>query len=193
MVDYCAVVEGLLFIKGDEGTTLEEIAYCLEISVNDAESYIIALMDKYSADEYGLEVNKIGDRYRFLTKKKYASYYERILENPITQKLSNAALETLAIVAYKQPVTRAQVSEIRGVNSEGIMRTLQARELIDEAGFLDTVGKPIIYKTTTEFLNLFNLSSIDDLPSIEDFNIEEEIEHNLFELRYSEENTNDQD
>ncbi len=188
MIDYTHIIEGLLFIKGDEGTSVAEVAYCLEVSENDAQAYIEIVKEKYESNDFGLEVNKLGDKYRFLTKKEYASYYGRILENPITQKLSNAALETLAIIAYKQPITRAQVSEIRGVNCEGIMKNLQARNLIVEAGVLETVGKPIIYNTTTEFLDLFNLSSIEELPSIDDFSIEEEFEHNLFELRYQEEN-----
>ncbi len=192
MVNFVAIIEGLLFLKGDEGASIDEICYCLEVSKNDVDSYIEQLKTKYEAEESGIYLQKLNNNYRLMTKSEFAPYYSKILENPITQKLSNAALETLAIIAYKQPITRAQVSEIRGVNSDGIMKSLNARNLIFESGILDAVGKPILYKTTTEFLDLFNLSSLDELPSIDNFTVEDEVEYGLFDLRFKEETSEEE-
>ncbi len=187
MHNYVAVLEGLLFLKGDEGATIKEICYCLSISNKEAISYVEQLSAKYDEATSGIYLKQLNDRYRLMTKKEFAPYYNKILENPITQKLSDAALETLAIVAYKQPVTRSQVSEIRGVSCDAIMKSLTLRGLIKEDGFLDTVGKPILFKTTDDFLDLFDLSSLDELPSISDFAIDDEVEYGLFDLRYNEE------
>ncbi|MFV0498662.1 MAG: SMC-Scp complex subunit ScpB [Bacilli bacterium] len=192
MKDNIAIIEGLLFLKGDEGATLKEIEYCLELSGKEIVSYIEQLVLKYDKSNSGIYLKKIGDVYRIMTKPEFSCYYSKILENPITQKLSNAALETLAIIAYKQPVTRVEVSDIRGVNSDGIMKSLVIRELICEAGILDTVGKPILYKTTKDFLDLFNLSSLEELPAIEDFLIDENVEYGLFDLRFKEEEGSDE-
>ncbi len=192
MVNYIAVIEGLLFLKGDEGASLEEICYCLEVSSNEVTSYLEQLKLKYESETSGIYLQKLNDRYRLMTKPEFSTYYSKILENPITQKLSNAALETLAIIAYKQPVTRAEVSEIRGVNSDGIMKSLSARGLIYESGILEAIGKPILYKTTEDFLDLFNLSHLDELPSIDNFLVDEEVEYGLFDLRFKEEESTDE-
>lgn len=184
MVNYVAIIEGLLFLKGDEGASIEEICYCLDVGENEVNAYLEQLKLKYESDESGIYLNKLNDKYRLMTKSDFATYYSKILENPITQKLSNAALETLAIIAYKQPVTRAEVSEIRGVNSDGIMKSLSARDLIYESGVLDAVGKPILYKTTDGFLDLFNLSDLGELPSIDSFVVDDEVEYGLFDLRF---------
>ncbi len=187
MNSFIAILEGLFFLKGDEGASVKEICYCLGVSSNEAHAYIEQLKTKYTSEDSGIYLAKLDDRYRLMTKKEQAPYYQKILENPITQKLSNAALETLAIIAYKQPVTRAEVSDIRGVNSEGIMKSLAARDLIMESGTLDTVGKPILYTTTSDFLDLFNLSDIEELPNIKEFEIDDEVEYGLFDLRFNEE------
>lgn len=186
MVNYTAVIEGLLFLKGDEGATVDEICYCLETSENETIAYLEQLKLKYENEDSGLDVNTIEDKYRIVTKKQFAPYYNKILENPITQKLSNAALEVLAIIAYKQPITRAQIGEIRGVNSDNVVKSLCARDLLKEAGTLDVIGKPLLYETTSGFLDLFNLKSLEDLPSFDNFTLDEEVEHGLFDLRFSE-------
>ncbi len=193
MVNYIAVIEGLLFLKGDEGASIKEICYCLDVGEHEVESYIEQLSDKYKAETSGIYLHKLNENYRLMTKSDFAPYYSKILENPITQKLSNAALETLAIIAYKQPITRAEVSEIRGVNSDGIIKSLSARNLIFESGILDTVGKPILYNTTNDFLDLFNLSTLDELPSIDNFLVDDEVEYGLFDLRFNEENQKAED
>lgn len=187
MVNYIAVIEGLLFLKGDEGASIQEICYCLEVGEAEVVAYIEQLKNKYAKEDSGLCLHMLNENYRIMTKSDFATYYSKILENPITQKLSNAALETLAIIAYKQPITRAEVSDIRGVNSDGIMKSLAARNLIYESGVLDAVGKPILYNTTNEFLDLFNLSDLDELPSIDNFLVDDEVEYGLFDLRFNEE------
>lgn len=193
MHNYVAILEGLLFLKGDEGASIKEICYCLSISNKEAVSYIEQLKVKYESQDSGIYLNMLSDRYRLMTKKDFAPYYNKILENPITQKLSNAALETIAIIAYKQPITRSQVAEIRGVNCDGIMKSLLARGLIEEDGILDAVGKPVLFKTTEEFLDLFNLSKVEDLPDISEFEIDDEVEYGLFDLRYNEEDVQTKD
>ncbi len=187
MVD---VLESLLFVRGDEGLDVEQIAAVLEIN----EEQTLVLLKNYEnsliSNERGIILKKVGDSYRLVSKPSNSIYLKKMYENPIVQKLSQAALETLAIIAYKQPVTRVEVSEIRGVNCDSMMKNLVSKALIKECGVLDVVGKPLLYETTEEFLDLFNLESIEDLPPMENFKIEEE-EYNLFELRYREKEQDD--
>ena len=186
-----AVLEGLLFVVGEDGLTLNQIEEVLEVDEETSKSLIMELKKDYEDDSRGLRIDFLGNRFKITTKFEHKEYYQKLIENPETNFLSQAALETLAIIAYNEPVTRIQVDNIRGVGTTSIMRKLVAKGFIKEAGRSDIPGRPILYETTHEFLDYFGLSSIDDLPSIEDImkNVsEEEIDENkdLYTSKYTE-------
>ena len=180
-----AIIEGLLFVVGDDGLTIEQIKDILSIDDNKAMSLITDLMNEYESETRGIRINFLGNTFKLTTKKEHCDYYQKLIESPYTNTLSQAALETLAIVAYNEPITRLMVTDIRGVDSSQMMRKLAAKGLIKEIGRSDAPGKPILYKTTNEFLDYFGLSSITNLPSITQ-DEEEMDEVDLFKSRYQE-------
>lgn len=179
-----AVLEGLLFVVGEDGLTINQIMDILEIENEEAKQLISSLKEKYESDISGIRINFLGNTFKLTTKNEHRVYYQKLIENPDSNVLSQAALETLAIIAYNQPVTRLQVDDIRGVSSSQMMRKLTAKGLIKEAGRSDSLGRPILYKTTSEFLDYFGLATIDDLPKIEQF-IETNTESNDTDLYHS--------
>ena len=158
------LVESLLFVA-DEAVRVDRLAATLEIEPEQVEEALRTLTEQYQYR--GLRLQQRGQRVQLVTAPEAASYVQRFLGLELTGKLSPAALETLAIVVYRQPVTRAQIEDIRGVNSDSVLRTLLNRGLVEEQGRLDQVGRPIIYGTTFEFLQQFGLTSLDELPPIE--------------------------
>ena len=187
-----AVLEGLLFVVGEDGLTIEQIMDVLELDKNESKELINELKKDYEDDNRGLRISYLGNRFKLTTKEEHRNYYQKLMENPITNKLSQAALETLAIIAYNEPVTRIKVDELRGVVSSQIVRNLVAKGFVKEAGRSNMPGRPILYETTNEFLDYFGLSSKDDLPDMDEFidNNEEEIDedNNLYTAKYREEN-----
>lgn len=186
-----AVLEGLLFVVGEDGLTLDQIEEVLEVDEETSKNLIMELKKDYEDDSRGLRIDFLGNRFKITTKFEHKQYYQKLIENPETNFLSQAALETLAIIAYNEPITRIQVDEIRGVGSTSIMRKLVAKGFIKEAGRSEIPGRPILYETTHEFLDYFGLSSLDDLPNIEDIikNVsEEELDENkdLYTSKYTE-------
>lgn len=182
-----AILEGLLFIVGDDGLTLDQMKDILEIEDEEAKELISKLKEKYASEESGIWLNFLGNTFKLSTKKEHREYFQRLIENEDSNVLSQAALETLAIVAYNQPLTRLDINEIRGVDSGQMIRKLVAKGLLKEAGRSEGIGRPILYSTTSEFLDYFNLSTIEDLPKIEEFKKEEvEEEKDLYESRYKE-------
>lgn len=167
-MNYSAVIEGLLFLVGDDGLTLEQISEILEIDMENTKKQIEELIDKYSTDDRGITINKLGSSYKLTTKKEYKKYFEKLVDNDNLGNLSQSCLETLAIIAYNQPITRVEVDELRGVNSSHLVRKLVAHGLIKDVGKSDLPGKPLLYKTTEEFLDCFGLSSIEELPKLDD-------------------------
>lgn len=165
-----AVLEGLLFITGDEGLTLKQAAGALGIEEERCEALLDDMMQKYLKPEHGIELARYGSTYKFLSKAMVHDYAQRLFNLNKTGKLSQAALETLAIIAYKQPVTRVEIEEIRGVGADVMLRKLEARGLIEEAGRSDAPGRPILYKVTDAFMDAFELVSLDELPDLPDFN-----------------------
>lgn len=183
-----AILEGLLFVVGEEGLTINQIVDILEISNDEAKELISQLKERYESNNSGIRINFLGNTFKLTTKTEHKEYYQKLIENPDSNVLSQAALETLAIIAYNQPITRVIVDEIRGVTSSQMMRKLVAKGLIKEIGRSDAVGRPILYKTTSEFLDYFGLSTIEDLPKMENF-IEENITSStdLYQSKYKEE------
>ena len=187
-----AVLEGLLFVVGEDGLTLDQIEDVLEIDEETSKNLIMELKKDYEDESRGLRIDFLGNRFKITTKFEHKAYYQKLLENPETNTLSQAALETLAIIAYNEPITRVQVDSIRGVGSTSIIRKLVAKGFIKESGRSDLPGRPILYETTHEFLDYFGLSTIKDLPNIDDImkNVEEKEEDanpDLYTSKYKEE------
>ena len=163
------IIEALLF-AADEPLTIDDICRIIEIDRADAVGLIDELKKEYENGNRGLQVVEIADGFRLATKPEFAPYIKRLYKNEkrINSVLSRAALETLAIIAYKQPVSRAEIDKIRGVSSESTIKTLLERGLIEETGRLDAPGRPVLYGTTKAFLEYFGLKSISDLPRLDD-------------------------
>lgn len=161
-----AVIEGLLFISGDEGVYLAQIASVLEIDKGEAQLLLQELQEEYKRPSSGLQIVQYAQAYRLTTKKEHASYYKKLVETPMSSSLSQAALETLAIVAYRQPITRTEIEEIRGVKTEKALQTLLSRLLVKEVGRAEGTGRPILYGTTKEFLDTFGLKTLEELPPL---------------------------
>lgn len=187
-----AVIEGLLFVVGDDGLDLDEISKILEISKDETKELIKELQNDYQSSDRGIRIDFLGDKLKLTTKKEHNMYYQKLLTTEDNNTLSQAALETLAIIAYNQPITRVKVDELRGISNNHIIRKLVAKGLIKEGGRSNMPGRPILYETTSEFLDYFGLSSIEDLPDMRDFLEEEEKETedevDLYQSKYKEEN-----
>ena len=164
-----AVLEGLLFLTGDDGLTLDQAADAMDLKKSEVEELFDELQKYYTSDERGFEIERYGARYRFLSKAVVHDYAKKLFSLNKDARLSNAALETLAIIAYKQPVTRVEIEEIRGVGADVMLRKLEARGLIKEDGRSDAPGRPFLYSVTDEFMNAFELMSLDELPDLPEF------------------------
>ena len=185
-----AVLEGLLFVVGEDGLTLEQIEDVLEIDEETSKNLIMELKKDYEDENRGLRIDFLGNRFKLTTKFEHKEYYQKLIENPETNTLSQAALETLAIIAYNEPITRVQVDAIRGVGSVSIIRKLVAKGFIKESGRSDLPGRPILYETTNEFLDYFGLSSTEDLPDISEI-VSQEVDEvdetdDLYTSKYTE-------
>lgn len=181
------VIEGLLFVTGEDGLSLEDIEKLLEVTKEEAESLIEEYKRSLEDEKRGLKLVYLGNKYKLTTKEEHKEYYELLVDKVVSSTLSQSALETLAIIAYNEPITVGQIDEIRGVSSRDMVRKLLFRGLIDLAGKSDLPGKPMLYKTTDKFLDYFNLSSIEDLPKIEIPEEMTEEEKDLFISKYKEE------
>lgn len=181
-----AIIEGLLYVQGDMGLTIKQVMDVLEIDEEKAKELIYNLKSSYENENRGLRISYLANTFKLTTKEEHKNYYQKLLENPKTHTLSQGALETLAIIAYNEPITRVQIDEFRGLDSSYIVRRLVAKGLIKEAGKANIPGRPILYKTTDDFLDYFGLSSISDLPKIDNLEEIEEKETDLFTSNYKE-------
>ena len=158
-------IEGILFAAG-EPVKAAKLAVVLDVSLDDIHSAVSELREEYNRDKRGFNIIDILDGYQICSRPEYYTYIQEILGEQRNQPLSNAAMEALAIIAYKQPVTRGQIEHIRGVNSDGCVNRLYERGLIEEAGRLDAPGRPVLYVTTDTFLRCFGLKSPKELPPV---------------------------
>lgn len=185
-----AILEGLLFVVGDDGLNLEQITDILEVSSDEAKETLASLRNRYQNEEYGIQISFLGDTFKLTTKKEHKDYYKKLIETPGTNNLSQAALETLAIIAYKEPISIPEVESIRGVGSREIVRKLIAKGFLKEVGKSESLGRPTLYSTTSDFLDFFGLATKDELPKI-DLDTEDiavsEISEDLYNLKYKEE------
>lgn len=185
-MEQLGILEGILFVMGDEGCDLKTLSEIMEISEEEVKNLLKELKKNYEAKDRGLRISYLGDAFKLTTKQEHKKYYESLAINPGTNKLSQAALETLAIIAYNQPITNPEVSEIRGVQSGQIIRKLVAKGLLKEVGKSELAGRPNLYKTTSEFLDYFGLATIEDLPNIEMEETKENDDVELFSSTYKE-------
>ena len=175
-----AVIEGILFIVGDEGIRLQRLVETLEMDEAVVQKALDDMVSSYVQDiNRGVEIVCYGGLYKMVSKADVHEYAQKLFEATANKAFSPAALETLAIIAYKQPITRAEIEEIRGVGCDMMIRKLLARNLIKEVGRTDAPGKPFLYGITESFMDAFQLQSLEELPELPDFQSEEESE-NLF-------------
>ena len=162
-----AVLEGILFVVGNEGITKDKLLDVLELTSEELEELIKKLSTEYQKDTRGLDIEVYSDKLKLVTKKEHKKYYEKLVEKEKNEDLSQAALETLAIIAYNSKVTRSYVDEIRGVDSSYQIRKLVYRNLVHEVGRSDLPGRPILYSVTDEFLDYLGIKSLDELPKLQ--------------------------
>ncbi|MEY9978661.1 segregation and condensation protein B [Lysinibacillus sp. RC79] len=181
-------IESLLFVVGDDGLTIKQLSQLL----GEPEELVVQTMEvlktTYEEDlARGLTIKEIAGVYQLITKSELADTIQRLVENPTVQSLSQASLEVLAIVAYKQPITRVAIEDLRGVKCERPIQTLASRGLIKEVGRSEGTGRAILYGTTKEFLNYFGLNSIEEMPPLPDDElVETEQETDLFMTKFQE-------
>lgn len=164
------IIEAILFAYG-EPISIKELNYIVneDLSSKEIEYMINILIEEYKEQNRGVQIIKLENKYQMCTNKDYAGYIKKVLEPKKKKTLSQATLETLTIIAYKQPITKIEIENIRGVKCDKVIQTLLENDLIREAGRLNKIGKPIIYKTTNEFLKLINIEKLEDLPPLETY------------------------
>lgn len=192
MENKVGVLEGLLFVVGDEGLSFDQIIDALDVSIEEAKELVLVLKREYEKDSHGIQIAYLGDKIKLTTKKEHKDYYLKLIENKETNSLSPQALETLAIIAYNEPVSVQEIDEIRGVNSREMVRRLLAKGFIKEMGKSDLPGRPIVYSTTSDFLDYFGLSSKEDLPKIDIMKNEIVDDTDLYESKYRESDSNNE-
>lgn len=175
-----AIVEGLLYIVGDDGVRIEQLAATIDKSLEDTEVILKNIQNKYASEVYGIELVSYGKSYKFISKKDVFPYAQELFHTSKQNTLSQSALETLAIIAYKQPITRIEIEELRGVGADMMLRKLLARNLIKEAGRSEAPGRPFLYEVTDEFMDSFKLETLSELPDLPEYTNDEESE-NLFD------------
>ena len=183
-MNYKGLIEGLLFVVGDEGLTLIDLCSIIGVSDEIVLFNLNELMNDYEKSDRGIRIELFGESYKLVTKKEYKDYLKKLVPDE-EDLLTQSNLETLAIIAYNQPITRMQIEEIRGVNSSHVVRKLLMRDLICEKGRSDLPGRPILYGTTDFFLDYFGINSLEQLPEIK-IPDSDDIETNLFESKYKE-------
>ncbi|SHJ64396.1 segregation and condensation protein B [Hathewaya proteolytica DSM 3090] len=163
---YYSIIESLLFVSGNP-LKLSDIASTLECSTDFVHSVMVEMDELYKREDRGIQLYRLNDTYQLVTKKENSTYIQRLLKINTRQSLSQASLEVLAIIAYKQPITRVEIEEIRGVKCDRVITNLTEKGLIKEIGRKDIIGRPILYSTTEEFLRYFQLQDLKQLPNIE--------------------------
>ncbi|MBZ1502660.1 SMC-Scp complex subunit ScpB [Leuconostoc mesenteroides] len=177
-------IEALLFVSGDEGISVKNMSIITGFDRSVIQGLLEELVLKYDTDlSSALQIRKSDDVYRLVTKPELGGTVKQYFDSPVNATLSQAQLETLVIVAYKQPITRVEIDTIRGVQSSGTLQKLALRQLVHEVGRKDEPGRPIMFGTTDEFLDYFGLKSIEELPPLPDFNmldLSDDIDGELF-------------
>ena len=183
--NYEAIVEAVLFTMGD-AVEADKLALALDVDVDTTKKIMSELMQKYEESDRGIKIIELDNSYQMCTKKEYYENLIKVAKAPRKYQLTDVLLETLSIIAYKQPITKLEIEKIRGVSSDHAVNRLVEFELVEECGRLDAPGRPMLFGTTTQFLRVFGVQSLDELPTIkqelvEDFKEEaiKEIEVNI--------------
>ncbi len=164
-----ATLELLLFVTGEEGLELNQLSELSGMSKFACEQQIERLIEKYQADEESaLIIIETAGKYKLATKDSFADILKNYAKTPLNQSLSRSALEVLSIIAYKQPITRLEIDQLRGVNSSGALSTLRAYDLVEKTGTLEVVGRPGLYGTTEFFLDYIGINDLSELPEIDE-------------------------
>jgi len=180
-------IESLLFVTGEDGLTIKQIVFLTEEPERNVLEAIEKLKEDYRDSEMrGIELKELAGTYQLVTKAEHAESIQKLIENPTSQALTQASLEVLAIIAYKQPITRVEIEDLRGVKSERPIHTLTSRGLISEVGRAEGTGRAILYGTTNEFLNHFGLNSLIELPELAESQDSTEEESDLFMTKFQE-------
>lgn len=183
MTTNLANLEALLYIAGDDGIDKEALGNLLEVEEQKLDEMLATLKQKLEKDnDSGLELLQINNNLKLATRPEVSKVVEKYFQKDVSKTISQSALEILSIVAYRQPITRVEIDEIRGVNSSGAIQTLIWRGLIKSSGKKDAPGHPNLYVTTDYFLQYFGYQSLADLPVIEDFEDDVESENEEFDL-----------
>ncbi len=188
--ELAGVIEGVLFGAGD-GVSMSELCRCLDKSVAEVQFAMEILKQDYQSKARGIRLVQIKDTYQLSTKPEYYRYIKEITHQQEKNGLSRAALETLAIIAYRQPVTRLAVDELRGVSSSSAIQRLLDRGLICDGGRLEAPGRPILYKTTNAFLKTMGFTSLKEMPEFEVFSQGKQESFDLELLKNESQNTDD--
>ena len=170
MQNYKSIIESVLFVWG-EPLSYKEIAKVLELDNKETKKILEELIFEYLNNDRGIELKKFDEYYQLVTKKENNDFIKKIVNKKKSKKLSNPAMEILAIIAYKQPITKLEIEEIRGIKSTSSIDLLMNRDLVKEVGRLDKIGKPILYGTTDEFLRVFSLDSLKKLPKVHEIEL----------------------
>nr|WP_072330833.1 SMC-Scp complex subunit ScpB [Thermoactinomyces sp. DSM 45891] len=179
-----AIIEGLLFAAGDEGLSVKELSEITELSKQEVQMFVNEMMMEWKLDQRGIQIVQVAKVYQITTLAEHNRYLEKLASAPTRSQLSRAALETLAIIAYRQPITRLEIEEVRGVKTDRTVQLLQRKGLVRETGRAEGPGRPILLGTTKEFLEYFGLNKLEDLPAPDSLFNWQEMEqerHELFE------------
>lgn len=174
-------LEALLYVQGDRGITPSDIKNTLEISTSEARKALKEFANEFNKEDRGLAVVEFNDNFKLATREEFEEVISKLVTIIKKQKLSGAAIETAGIIAYKQPITKSKINEIRGVSSEAVVNTLLVKRLIEEKGISDTPGNPVLYGITNKFYDYFNIKSLRELPKLSEFDESEGVD-NDFEL-----------
>lgn len=170
--NYEAIIEAILFTMG-ESVELEKIAAAIELDKEQTREYISRLQARYDEQERGIQIIELEGSYQMCTRNEMYEYLIRIAKQPKKRVLTEVLLETLSIIAYKQPITKAEIEKIRGVSSDHAVSKLVEYNLVNEVGRMDAPGRPMLFGTTEEFLRSFGVQSLDDLPVLNEDQVEE--------------------
>lgn len=179
------VIEGILFVVGSDGVTVNDIKNIVNMGDQNIVILLEELQHDYQSEDRGIQIEKFGDRYKLVTKKEHLEYYQKMINREKNSELTQSSLETLAIIAYNQPITRIKVEEIRGVSCKHSIRKLLVQGLIKECGKSELPGRPMLYGVTDDFLDYLGIKSLDELPTLTYEQLEEE-EQDIFESKYKE-------
>lgn len=181
-------IEGLLFVVGDDGLSVKQMSTILEVPVEIVKECLATLKQQYEDQEdRGIQLKELAGTYQLISKPELAETIQKLMDNPTNHSLTQASLEVLAIVAYKQPITRVEIEDLRGVKSERPLQTLTSRGLVQEVGRVEGTGRAILYGTTKEFLNYFGLNHLSELPPLPETDISDpDQETDLFMTKFQE-------